>query len=379
MNGGEDEKVDDGLPPRTVSLTEDDMEAAAGAAGGEVLRETFRVDVVHLMGNMPLLGREDPAWKRWGWPGWGKPQDKKWMDEDFLTLEGRDGKPISFGLVITQMVQDNYNSHHLVRADSDIEVFFYLSSRKEKNSTVRGGLWLSETEAAHQPFSPYPFRTTGERIAYISVRESTIHYNVNTPEGSLMSFSDESLYGRVEVTYNNEKIKEINSKGEREETRGLQVRDLVDAFHDFHLTSDGSKISCHRVVLATRSRVFRSMFVAGKQKWLASEAQVEGLSKDALKIFVDCLYDREQWSSNICQEKAIQLLPAAHRYGLVDLKQRCGVVLRTTLTTKTALELWKMASLYSCSKLKEEALQCLADEGKEEEWEKNSLRKKLAL
>ncbi len=215
---------------------------------------------------------------------------------------------------------------------------------------------------------------------------STIHYNVNTPDGGFMSGVRKSLYGRVEVTCNNEKIKEINSKGEREETRGLQVRDLVDAFHDFHLTSDGSKISCHRVVLATRSRVFRSMFVAGKQKWLASEAQVEGLSRDALKIFVDCLYDREQWSSNICQEKAIQLLPAAHKYGLVDLKQRCGVVLRRTLTTKTALELWKMASSYSCSKLKEEALQCLADEGKEEEWAKKlspketgTLAKDLAL
>ncbi|XP_071730289.1 BTB/POZ domain-containing protein At1g55760-like [Rutidosis leptorrhynchoides] len=125
--------------------------------------------------------------------------------------------------------------------------------------------------------------------------------------------------------------------------------------------SDGS-IGAHRAVLAARSPVFRSMFSHDLKEKEMSVINISDMSMEACQAFLNYIY------GNIVEQNflthRLDLLKAAEKYDVMDLKEACHESLLQDIDTNNVLERLQNASLYHLPKLKICCMQYLVRFGK---------------
>lgn len=113
--------------------------------------------------------------------------------------------------------------------------------------------------------------------------------------------------------------------------------------------ADGS-IGAHRAVLAARSPVFRSMFSHDLKEKEMSVINISDMSIEACQVFLSYIY------GNIVDQDflthRLDLLRAADKYDVTDLKEACHESLLEDIDTHNVLERLQNASLYRLLKLK---------------------------
>ncbi|PWA78043.1 SKP1/BTB/POZ domain-containing protein [Artemisia annua] len=116
------------------------------------------------------------------------------------------------------------------------------------------------------------------------------------------------------------------------------------------LASDGS-IGAHRAVLATRSPVFNSMFTHDLQEKELSAINISDMSIEVCQAFLNYLY-----SNNIPYQHFIthrlDLLKAADKYDVSDLKDACQDSLIEDIDSTNVLERLQTAFMYRLPRLK---------------------------
>lgn len=137
---------------------------------------------------------------------------------------------------------------------------------------------------------------------------------------------------------------------------------LVMAFHEeLHpdvelVPKNGPPIHAHRVVMATKSSVFKSMFEADECKGTHTGAiPIPEMSHDELRCLLEFLY-----SGSISEEKIEQhghvLFIAADKYNIPFLSKICEAHISNSINPSNVLDVLELATMCSATSLKEIAV-----------------------
>jgi len=141
------------------------------------------------------------------------------------------------------------------------------------------------------------------------------------------------------------------------------ARMLTDSIHTdiTIITSDGS-IGAHRAVLATHSPVFYGMFSHNLKEKELSVINISDMSIESCQAFLNYIYGNFQASEFMMHR--LDLLCAADKYDIADLKEACHESLVEDIDAKNVLERLQAAHLYRLDKLKASCMRYLVNFGK---------------
>ncbi|KAI7758386.1 hypothetical protein M8C21_001937 [Ambrosia artemisiifolia] len=140
-------------------------------------------------------------------------------------------------------------------------------------------------------------------------------------------------------------------------------RMLSESIHtDIIINASNGIIEAHRAVLAARSPVFHSMFSHDLKEKELSTINIPDMSYEACEAFLKSLYGNIQ--NNDFLNHRLDLLRAADKYEVLDLKEACHESLVEDIDTKNVLVRLQIAFLYRLTKLKICCMQYLVKFGK---------------
>lgn len=155
------------------------------------------------------------------------------------------------------------------------------------------------------------------------------------------------------LTQNNTKLTVLASLG----------RMLSESIHtDITICASNGSIGAHRAVLAARSPVFHSMFSHDLKEKEMSAINISDMPIEACQAFLNYIYSNIQYDDFLTHR--LDLLRAADKYDISDLKDACQESLLEDIDTKNVLERLQSASMYRLPKLKVCCLQYLVKFGK---------------
>ncbi|KAK4276696.1 hypothetical protein QN277_014815 [Acacia crassicarpa] len=129
-------------------------------------------------------------------------------------------------------------------------------------------------------------------------------------------------------------------------------------------------VPAHKVVLASRSPVFRAMLENDMEERRSGTIKISGVSYDALRAFVDYLYTAE---ACLDDQMACDLLVLAEKYQVKHLKACCEKYLMARLNWEKAVANYAFAHQYNAKQLHDAALALITDNmdrlSKHEEYE----------
>ncbi|PWA91875.1 SKP1/BTB/POZ domain-containing protein [Artemisia annua] len=126
--------------------------------------------------------------------------------------------------------------------------------------------------------------------------------------------------------------------------------------------SDGS-IGAHRAVLAVRSPVFNSMFTHNLKEKELSVVNIPDMSVEACQAFFSYMYFNNMQCEDFLTYR-LDLLRAADKYDVADLKDACEESLIKHIDSENVLERLQTAFMYSLPRLKVYCIKYLVKFGK---------------
>ncbi|KAI7734426.1 hypothetical protein M8C21_004075 [Ambrosia artemisiifolia] len=140
-------------------------------------------------------------------------------------------------------------------------------------------------------------------------------------------------------------------------------RMLSESIHtDIIICASDGTIGAHRAVLAARSPVFHSMFSHNLKEKEMSAININDMSLEACQAFLSYIYSNIKHQDFI--NHRLDLLRAADKYDVSDLKDACEESLIEDIDTKNVLERLQSASMYRLPTLKISCIQYLVKFGK---------------
>ncbi|KAJ4747537.1 BTB/POZ domain-containing protein [Rhynchospora pubera] len=140
-------------------------------------------------------------------------------------------------------------------------------------------------------------------------------------------------------------------------------RMLIDSIHtDITITTSDGSIGAHRAVLATRSPVFHSMFSHNLKEKELSMINISDMGIEACQAFLNYIYGNFQATEFMTHR--LDLLRAADKYDIADLKEACHESLVEDIDAKNVLERLQVSHLYRLNKLKASCMRYLVNFGK---------------
>ncbi|XP_071694313.1 BTB/POZ domain-containing protein At1g55760-like [Rutidosis leptorrhynchoides] len=140
-------------------------------------------------------------------------------------------------------------------------------------------------------------------------------------------------------------------------------RMLSESIHtDIFICASNGTIGAHRAVLAAHSPVFRSMFSHDLKEKEMSAINITDMPIESCQAFLNYIYSNIQYDDFI--KHRLDLLRAADKYDICDLKDACEESLLEDIDTKNVLERLQSASMYRLPKLKICCIQYLVKFGK---------------
>ncbi|XP_059073864.1 BTB/POZ domain-containing protein At1g01640 isoform X2 [Cryptomeria japonica] len=123
--------------------------------------------------------------------------------------------------------------------------------------------------------------------------------------------------------------------------------------------NEGPSIHAHRIVMATKSPVFRNMFEADECKGPhTGSVSFSDMGHDQLKSLVEFLY-----SGSLSEDKIEQhghaLFIAADKYDIPFLRKTCETHISNTINPLNALDVLELATMCSATALKETAINAI--------------------
>ncbi|KAL6659270.1 hypothetical protein ACP70R_003310 [Stipagrostis hirtigluma subsp. patula] len=153
--------------------------------------------------------------------------------------------------------------------------------------------------------------------------------------------------------------------------------DLADDFGKLLQDEEGADVTfsvgnksfrAHKIVLATRSPVFKAQLYGPMKERRARRVTVEDMQPDVFKallhfIYTDSLPDWEELDDDEYYEINKHLLVAADRYAMDRLKLLCASTLVDYLDVETVASTLALADQHSCDRLKDVCIEFMASSG----------------
>ena len=127
---------------------------------------------------------------------------------------------------------------------------------------------------------------------------------------------------------------------------------------DTTISVQGETFHCHRVVLSAVSSFFDAMYSSGMKESVDGVVTLHNVTPST---FRDVLHFMYNGTVDINDDNVVDFLRTASIFQITTLLQICEKFLLDILTSKTVLEVWRLACVYNCSVLKEYAWEFIVD------------------
>ncbi|KAJ8683727.1 hypothetical protein QAD02_019519 [Eretmocerus hayati] len=133
-------------------------------------------------------------------------------------------------------------------------------------------------------------------------------------------------------------------------------------FSDVDIIVKGKVINAHKVILVSGNKVFASMF---EHKTKESEENIIRITDIDFEVMAEII--RFIYTGQVCNINTFvkEILVAADKYGIDELKDQCSQYLCRLLMVDNVLSLISFADLYRMDKLKEMGMKFFVDHKKE--------------
>ena len=131
-------------------------------------------------------------------------------------------------------------------------------------------------------------------------------------------------------------------------------------FTDVTIVCQDRQFECHKAILAERSTVLEVMFTHNMKEKRDSKVEIQDMDPDILHEMIVFMYSGKVAGLD---EKAPDLLVAAEKYNLNDLKQMCEDNLCVNLNLENALNMLVLADLHGANNLRLIALEFIGENG----------------
>ncbi|CAL1292755.1 unnamed protein product [Larinioides sclopetarius] len=125
---------------------------------------------------------------------------------------------------------------------------------------------------------------------------------------------------------------------------------LADCFKqgtlsDVCLRAGSESFPVHKLILSVSSPVFKAIFTKNMQEKSAGFVDISDVDPDTLRLLLSYIYTNTvpmlQW------ERAAQLLTAADKYELLDLREQCSAVLISNLSVNNCCSILRIADIHN--------------------------------
>jgi len=178
---------------------------------------------------------------------------------------------------------------------------------------------------------------------------------------------DDVLTLILEITIMGKTKKSIEFTNIRDEYSTLNenyhLKQLKRDFQTLFLSKDhadvivrcGDKVfDCHKIILASRSQVFKTMLEADMKEKMNGDIEIKNMDKEVLEDLLKYIYSGV--APNI-ERHAGELFAAADLYQLEKLKEVCEVKLCSRFDLSNCIDLLILGDLHNAQKLKASALE----------------------
>ncbi|XP_065204308.1 speckle-type POZ protein B-like [Planococcus citri] len=132
-------------------------------------------------------------------------------------------------------------------------------------------------------------------------------------------------------------------------SRDLERIHIEEDFSDVTISVKNKNYPVHKAILAARSSVFRAMFKSNMRESQKNHITVTDIDQDVFQEMLHYIYTGKTKNLEVL---AFELLPAADKYDLKDLKTMCEEALFKRLAPDNALKILILADMYHAKKLK---------------------------
>jgi len=128
-------------------------------------------------------------------------------------------------------------------------------------------------------------------------------------------------------------------------------------FADVTISCHDKVFDCHKIILASRSAVFRSMFSSNMKEEIAGNVKIENMAPEVLENMLLYIYTG---TAPCIDRLAKELLAASEQYQIEKLKALCEIKLCSEIEIGNCIDLLILGDFYQAPTLKTEALRFLS-------------------
>jgi len=130
-----------------------------------------------------------------------------------------------------------------------------------------------------------------------------------------------------------------------------ELGQLLDSENDSDVTFivQGERIKAHKAILKTRCKPFESMFDSGMAETFSNEVEVDDIKQKVFKEFLRFLYT--DVAPKYAENSTMELLAAADKYGVDDLKNICEKEINPNLNGDNVIDTLILAEKHNCPTL----------------------------
>lgn len=134
---------------------------------------------------------------------------------------------------------------------------------------------------------------------------------------------------------------------------GSLLNTTTDTHHDIVFEVGDEEIKAHKSILSVRNHVFAAMFAHNYQENISNRVKIEDIPANIFKMLLHYLYTAVMPAP---KELNIDILKAAHKYGILELEQMCLKSIDATLSNDNAIEVLVLYDMYGFEQNKEQVI-----------------------
>ncbi|XP_037024414.1 protein maternal effect lethal 26-like [Bradysia coprophila] len=130
-----------------------------------------------------------------------------------------------------------------------------------------------------------------------------------------------------------------------------------EEFSDVQFTVDGKVIVAHRIILADRSEVFRTMFMWNHNSAKTGPIAIAETTYDAFFNFINAIY---YGNTPADPELCLEMIKLAEKYDVQDIKMEAEASVIASITMQNAIDILITSKVHRADRIKKAALEFCA-------------------
>ncbi|XP_063446340.1 kelch-like protein 6 [Mytilus trossulus] len=131
-------------------------------------------------------------------------------------------------------------------------------------------------------------------------------------------------------------------------SQGISKEWAEGNFADLEVIVEGQNFKCHRIILASMSQYFSTMFTSGFKESTEKSVEIKGMKGDAFHLVLEYIYT----GRNIVSiDNVVHVLQSASMLQIKTLQDLCKSFLRKNLSVENCIGFWRLTFLYSLGDL----------------------------